>query len=88
MHDTAYEIGQLFFKTYLATVPDLILEIGSQNINGSLRPCAPPGSTYHQNTGADSVSPTTSDGLPRATTTAPCTSMLYSTRQCFYLDIR
>jgi SAM-dependent methyltransferase len=46
MHDTAYEIGQLFFKTYFATAPELILEIGSQNINGSLRTCAPPGSTY------------------------------------------
>lgn len=46
MHDTAFEIGRLFFETYCGRETDLILEIGSQNVNGSLRECAPRGSTY------------------------------------------
>ncbi|HEX3860737.1 MAG TPA: methyltransferase domain-containing protein [Stellaceae bacterium] len=46
MHDTAFEIGRLFFQTYFDAAPDLVLEVGSQNVNGTLRNCAPAGSTY------------------------------------------
>lgn len=47
MHDTAFDIGRQFFETYLAGRPSaLILDIGAQNINGSLRECAPAGSKY------------------------------------------
>ena len=46
MHDTAFEIGCQFFKTYLVKPRALILDIGAQNINGSLRACAPQDSTY------------------------------------------
>jgi predicted nucleic acid-binding Zn-ribbon protein/SAM-dependent methyltransferase len=46
MHDTAYAIGKQFFRTYLSEGPSLILEIGSQDINGSLRDCAPAGAVY------------------------------------------
>ncbi len=46
MHDTAYEIGRQFFETYFGQQTCLILEVGSQNVNGTLRDCAPPGSTY------------------------------------------
>jgi SAM-dependent methyltransferase len=45
MHDTAFEIGRAFFSIYAG--PDMaILDVGSQDVNGSLRGCAPPGSTY------------------------------------------
>ena len=46
MHDTALEIGRHFFKIYLAKPRALILDIGAQNVNGSLRDCAPQDSTY------------------------------------------
>jgi ubiquinone/menaquinone biosynthesis C-methylase UbiE len=36
MHDTAYEIGREFFNLYIKQ-SDRILEIGSQNVNGTLR---------------------------------------------------
>ena len=45
MHDTAYEIGRLFFQSYVSA-GSLILDIGSMNINGSLRDFRPPGSSY------------------------------------------
>jgi SAM-dependent methyltransferase len=45
MHDTAYEIGGLFFQLYV-TGGDSILDIGSININGSLRDFCPEGSSY------------------------------------------
>jgi O-antigen biosynthesis protein len=46
MHDTAFEIGQNFFETYLAGRCPRILDVGSQDVNGTLRDCAPPGSQY------------------------------------------
>lgn len=47
MHDTAYQIGGLVMDTYLpATVPVRILEIGAQNVNGTLRDHAPRGAEY------------------------------------------
>jgi SAM-dependent methyltransferase len=45
MHDTAYLIGRAFFESYVRT-GDLILEIGSMNVNGSLRDFCPPGARY------------------------------------------
>jgi SAM-dependent methyltransferase len=45
MHDTAYEIGRLFFHSYVSA-GNLILDIGSMNINGSLHDFRPPGSSY------------------------------------------
>jgi SAM-dependent methyltransferase len=45
MHDTAFEIGRAFLSIYGG--PGIaILDVGSQDVNGSLRSCAPPGSTY------------------------------------------
>src|SRR5260370_40291354 len=45
MHDTAYEIGGLFFRSYVSA-GDFILDIGSMDINGSLRDFLPEGSCY------------------------------------------
>jgi SAM-dependent methyltransferase len=53
MHDTALEIGQQFFTTYMTGLPAAsILDVGSLNVNGSLRQCAPAGVRY---TGVDLV---------------------------------
>ncbi|MGE0497861.1 MAG: methyltransferase domain-containing protein [Ramlibacter sp.] len=47
MHPTALDNGSLFFECYLATRPGAtVIEIGSQDVNGSLRPLAPPGCRY------------------------------------------
>ncbi|WP_455373879.1 methyltransferase domain-containing protein [Limibacillus halophilus] len=47
MHDTAMEFGRLFFETYLAERPGAkILDVGSQDLNGSLRDVAPTGCEY------------------------------------------
>lgn len=47
MHPTAMDNGRRFFATYLdASAPALILDIGSQDINGSLRQAAPAGARY------------------------------------------
>lgn len=46
MHDTAYRIGGLAMDTYLPSTPAKILEIGSQNINGTLRDHAPRNAEY------------------------------------------
>jgi len=53
MHDTAHSIGRQFFETYFAVPPAEILEVGSFDVNGSLRDCAPGGGIY---TGVD-ISP-------------------------------
>jgi len=45
MHDTAYEIGRLFFRSYVSA-GDSVLDIGSMDINGSLRDFRPEGSLY------------------------------------------
>lgn len=50
MHDTARDIGRSFFETYFERRPIAVLEVGSMNINGSLRELAPPSSIY---TGVD-----------------------------------
>src|SRR5215469_8429791 len=47
MHQTALEFGRLFFNTYVAGEKGLsIVEIGSQEVIGSLRSVAPPESNY------------------------------------------
>ena len=47
MHPTAMDNGRRFFTTYLdASAPALILDIGAQDINGSLRQAAPAGARY------------------------------------------
>src|SRR5271155_1541744 len=45
MHDTAYEIGRLFFETYVRP-GDSILDVGSSDINGSRRDFELEGSCY------------------------------------------
>ena len=49
MHDTALKTGELFFKCY-GKEGCSILEVGALDVNGSIRPFAPKGSTY---TGVD-----------------------------------
>jgi hypothetical protein len=51
MHKTAMLHGQLFFETYV-TAPASIVDIGAQDVNGSLRSVAPDGCSY---TGVDFV---------------------------------
>jgi SAM-dependent methyltransferase len=47
MHDTAMHYGEAFFKTYLKNTKDItIIDIGSQDVNGSLRSVAPPNNKY------------------------------------------
>jgi SAM-dependent methyltransferase len=47
MHDTAMDYGGKFFDTYLKNTKDLtIVDIGSQDVNGSLRSVAPPNNKY------------------------------------------
>jgi SAM-dependent methyltransferase len=46
MHDTAYDLGALFFSTYVDAGARLVLDVGSMNINGSLRDHVPPGCIY------------------------------------------
>ena len=49
MHPSALKYGELFFKTYFNSTNDekkLIVDIGAQDINGSLRQFMPRGSEY------------------------------------------
>jgi SAM-dependent methyltransferase len=47
MHDTALDHCDLFFKTYFNNPTGLkIIEIGAQDVNGSLRSITPAGNTY------------------------------------------
>ena len=47
MHDTAIEYGAAFFNVYMKNVKGLtIIDIGSQDVNGSLRSVAPANNTY------------------------------------------
>ncbi|MBV7540387.1 methyltransferase domain-containing protein [Acidovorax sp. sic0104] len=47
MHPSAIRNGQLFFDTYLQPGAQvLVVDIGAQDINGSLRQFAPPGARY------------------------------------------
>src|SRR5262245_22184991 len=47
MHDTAMEIGKKFFETYTKNKTGLkIIDVGAQDVNGSLRSVAPPNNHY------------------------------------------
>jgi SAM-dependent methyltransferase len=47
MHDTAMEYGQKFFEAYVREAKGLkIVDLGAQDICGSLRSVVPPGNTY------------------------------------------
>ena len=47
MHNTAMMYGEAFFNTYIGTSSELtIIDIGSQDVNGSLRSVAPPNNKY------------------------------------------
>ncbi len=46
MHDTAYEHGRLFFETYWRPEFDVVVDLGSQDVNGSLRDHCPAGARY------------------------------------------
>ncbi|MBK7674439.1 MAG: methyltransferase domain-containing protein [Candidatus Accumulibacter sp.] len=47
MHDTAFDNGKRFFTTYCEGNEQLtIVDIGSQNVNGSLKECSPAKATY------------------------------------------
>lgn len=46
MHDTAYTIGRLFFENYWRPEFGKIVDLGSLNVNGSLRECAPAEAIY------------------------------------------
>lgn len=50
MHDTALAFGAAFFACYLQAPPGKVLDVGAQDINGSLRHAAPPWAIY---TGVD-----------------------------------
>ena len=45
MHDTAYEIGRLFFSSYVRERA-VIVDIGAYNVNGSLREFCPKAALY------------------------------------------
>ena len=46
MHPTAFEWGQRFFGVYAGPPAQTVIEVGSQDVNGSLRSVAPPSSKY------------------------------------------
>jgi SAM-dependent methyltransferase len=47
MHPSALDNGRLFFTTYLEAGADaLVIDIGAQDVNGSLRQLVPPGARY------------------------------------------
>lgn len=47
MHPSAMDNGRRFFSTYLTGHSEpLVLDIGAQDVNGSLRQAAPPGTRY------------------------------------------
>jgi SAM-dependent methyltransferase len=46
MHDTAYEHGRLFFELYWSDTFRRVVDLGSQDVNGSLRDHCPVGAHY------------------------------------------
>jgi SAM-dependent methyltransferase len=46
MHDTAYGHGRLFFEQYWSDAFQKVVELGSQDVNGSLRDHCPPKAQY------------------------------------------
>jgi hypothetical protein len=50
MHDTAYELGKAFFALYARPTTTSVIDIGSMDVNGTLRDWCPAGAKY---TGVD-----------------------------------
>jgi SAM-dependent methyltransferase len=46
MHASAFMLGKRFFEVYSKRTPGHILDVGSRDINGSLRACAPQSHEY------------------------------------------
>lgn len=47
MHDTAMQFGEMFFKTYAENAKNLVvIDIGSQDVNGSLKSVVPENNEY------------------------------------------
>ena len=46
MHDTAYEHGRLFFDLYITDATRTVVDLGSQDVNGTLRDHCPHGVLY------------------------------------------
>ena len=46
MHDTAYEHGRLFFELYWSSSYQTVVDLGSQDVNGSLRDHCPASARY------------------------------------------
>jgi SAM-dependent methyltransferase len=46
MHPSARALGQRFFETYRKAGPARVLDVGSRDVNGTLRPFAPTGVEY------------------------------------------
>ena len=46
MHQSALLLGKRFFELYQTASPGRVLDIGSRDINGTLRNCAPQGAEY------------------------------------------
>ena len=46
MHDTAYTIGRLFFENYWRSDFGKVVDLGSLDVNGTLRECAPAEAVY------------------------------------------
>jgi SAM-dependent methyltransferase len=46
MHPSARELGRRFFEIYRKDAPGRILDVGSRDVNGTLRPYVPPGTEY------------------------------------------
>jgi lipopolysaccharide biosynthesis protein len=71
MHDTALETGRRFFELYWRDTFERILDIGSMNVNGTLRDVAPQGCSYlgtdiAPGAAVDVVTNTAEAGLPFA----------------------
>jgi SAM-dependent methyltransferase len=46
MHDSAFVIGSKFLELYVTEDTRLVLELGSMDVNGTLRSACPPSATY------------------------------------------
>jgi SAM-dependent methyltransferase len=46
VHDTALKHGRLFFESYWQPSFEVVVDLGSQDVNGSLRDCCPPDARY------------------------------------------
>jgi SAM-dependent methyltransferase len=90
VHDTAYEHGRLFFALYGNQALRTVVELGSQDVNGSLRDHCPPASHYigldvMAAKGVDVViDPDAALPLASATADAVVTSSAFEHDVCFW----